>query len=961
MKNKYLIKLSLIFSLLFLLLLTTLFSFLYVISLKPVKINLLDYFDRKSEIYKKYDIREVGSVYVSFNRISKNFEILAEDIIIGNNHLDNILIGIDITLSENLFDTTLKIFDGRFDLPVSEKVFLDLNNEEKIGFDKYVNFLNFFKNIEIINSSIELKLKKGEKSKYIFDLLLKGKDDLRILISKKNEELDNFLLVEKENDENLYKLKLKNFSFEFLNSFSKYKDINFEKLVISGKSSFYTNRDTFFQSLEDLNFKINSEITFETNKGVQRIFFKDSDLIGMKTNDSFDIKFEFSDRGIYSMFEAKINLTKQKPSSLKVISDKVNTFQLLELWPKNFQMSVYEWMLSNSSGNINNFILNMEFSIFDEFKLKSLKGNFEFSDIEIRYMENMPVVKNLYGKAEFFSSNIIFNISSGDSENLDLIKGTVDLFDLDTDLEKANISLKIKGKNSEVIDYLDKSIIDKNTYSELRDVSGNNIVNLDLSFPLLVNLKTEQIIYESDINIDQAVYNDFFSDADIKDFNLDILVNNSKTEFKGGGKLLGSNFTFNGNQINKNNNLVNSISGNYIIRAESLPKSLFNIEVEDAGLIPINFKIELMTNNIFKFEGIGNLDKYGISSKFLGENIITKGGRVRFIISPYGDLNSIFFDLDTENLKVEINANFDEDTLLNAEVTKLISPNQDFKLKYNKKENLLKVYGKKLNLINKELPKNKTNEVKKLFFESDLSQLKINQLSFTNPKFNFSLNNGIFDALEINLVSNEVHHKVFVGDYESKKKFVLESNYLPDLIDIFGKDLGITRGSLKIEGYKNNLSNNFEGMIAGKDIVFSDAPFFADFFSLFSLQGLAQKIKDGGIIFDKLNAKYEFGDEKLRIIDSLLKGSELGIQFDSVVGLDSDYFLTNGSIIPAYTLNTLITKFPIVGDIITAGSPEDGLIGANFKIENNDTGELEVSYNPISVFVPNIIKNFLTD
>ena len=76
-------------------------------------------------------------------------------------------------------------------------------------------------------------------------------NDLRILISKKNEELDNFLLVEKENDENLYKLKLKNFSFEFLNSFSKYKDINFEKLVISGKSSFYTNRDTFFQSLED--------------------------------------------------------------------------------------------------------------------------------------------------------------------------------------------------------------------------------------------------------------------------------------------------------------------------------------------------------------------------------------------------------------------------------------------------------------------------------------------------------------------------------------------------------------------------------------------------------------------------------------------------------------------------------------------------------------------------------------
>ena len=68
----------------------------------------------------------------------------------------------------------------------------------------------------------------------------------------------------------------------------------------------------------------------------------------------------------------------------------------------------------------------------------------------------------------------------------------------------------------------------------------------------------------------------------------------------------------------------------------------------------------------------------------------------------------------------------------------------------------------------------------------------------------------------------------------------------------------------------------------------------------------------------------------------------------------------NGSIIPAYTINTLITKFPIVGDIVTAGSPEDGLIGAKFKVEKID-GEYEVFYNPISVFVPNIIKNFLGD
>ena len=94
----------------------------------------------------------------------------------------------------------------------------------------------------------------------------------------------------------------------------------------------------------------------------------------------------------------------------------------------------------------------------------------------------------------------------------------LNLFDLNTNVEKAEISLKIKGRNLEIIDYLDKSIIDKNTYSELRNVSGNNIVNLNLSFPLLINLRTEQIIYESDINIQEGIYKNFFSNVDISGF-----------------------------------------------------------------------------------------------------------------------------------------------------------------------------------------------------------------------------------------------------------------------------------------------------------------------------------------------------------------------------------------------------------------------------------------------------------
>ena len=191
----------------------------------------------------------------------------------------------------------------------------------------------------------------------------------------------------------------------------------------------------------------------------------------------------------------------------------------------------------------------------------------------------------------------------------------------------------------------------------------------------------------------------------------------------------------------------------------------------------------------------------------------------------------------------------------------------------------------------------------------------------------------------------------------AKSRFGSE-NEIKVLINRENGDIGIFRKLIIAEKPEN--SNIYKGNIAGKDLVFLDAPLFADFISLFSLKGLAQKLKDGGIIFEDFTGRYEFSDKKLRLIDSLIKGSELGVSFDTVMNTDNNYFLTTGTIIPAYTLNTLITNFPIVGDIITAGSPEEGLLGANFKIEKLKD-DYDISYNPISVFVPNIIKNFLTD
>ena len=148
MKSKRIVRISLILSLVFLFLLTLLFSFIFIISLKPVKLNLLNYFDRKSELIKNFEIKEIGDVFLSFNKVTKNFELLIEDLVIEKSYFPSILIGLDFTLNKQIFETSIKVFDSEleFEIPQDYLNFKKTESESE-DFNYYINFLKKFRNV----------------------------------------------------------------------------------------------------------------------------------------------------------------------------------------------------------------------------------------------------------------------------------------------------------------------------------------------------------------------------------------------------------------------------------------------------------------------------------------------------------------------------------------------------------------------------------------------------------------------------------------------------------------------------------------------------------------------------------------------------------------------------------------------------------------------------------------------
>ena len=146
MKIKYLKNLSFFFQYFFFFFVTILIVLTVTISYKPIKLNFTDYFDRESKIFEKIDIKEIGDIYLSFNNSSKNFELLIEDLLIQETFLPNTLISLDFTFSENIFDTSIKIFDADITLRKEnnfEEIELNKNNVASLISQKLFFFKKF--------------------------------------------------------------------------------------------------------------------------------------------------------------------------------------------------------------------------------------------------------------------------------------------------------------------------------------------------------------------------------------------------------------------------------------------------------------------------------------------------------------------------------------------------------------------------------------------------------------------------------------------------------------------------------------------------------------------------------------------------------------------------------------------------------------------------------------------------
>ena len=136
-----------------------------------------------------------------------------------------------------------------------------------------------------------------------------------------------------------------------------------------------------------------------------------------------------------------------------------------------------------------------------------------------------------------------------------------------------------------------------------------------------------------------------------------------------------------------------------------------------------------------------------------------------------------------------------------------------------------------------------------------------------------------------------------------------------------------------------------------------DAPGFAKLLALADLGGVADLLSGDGISFDILEINFTKNNEILKIEELYAVGSSISILMDGYVD-KSGLVSLRGTMVPARELNKLISKIPILGEILIGKEVGEGVFGVSFKMKGQ-ANKIKTTVNPIKTLTPRFITKAL--
>ena len=170
-------------------------------------------------------------------------------------------------------------------------------------------------------------------------------------------------------------------------------------------------------------------------------------------------------------------------------------------------------------------------------------------------------------------------------------------------------------------------------------------------------------------------------------------------------------------------------------------------------------------------------------------------------------------------------------------------------------------------------------------------------------------------------------------------------------------DNGIRGGTFRLTADVSQGAAGFDGSGELKIRRFTlwGAPLVARIISLASFSGLGNALSGQGVPVDRLVAPFRIQGQRITLDQARIVGSDIGARADGVIDLGAGTLAINGTVAPAYTINRILGRIPIIGQILS-GSRSDAALAATFSV-SGPIAQPQVSVNPLAALVPGMIRD----
>ncbi|WP_418152860.1 AsmA-like C-terminal domain-containing protein [Litorimonas sp. RW-G-Af-16] len=149
-----------------------------------------------------------------------------------------------------------------------------------------------------------------------------------------------------------------------------------------------------------------------------------------------------------------------------------------------------------------------------------------------------------------------------------------------------------------------------------------------------------------------------------------------------------------------------------------------------------------------------------------------------------------------------------------------------------------------------------------------------------------------------------------------------------------------------------------EGPMIGQAVVtdfkLQRIPFLTQILSLASLTGMVDMLSGEGVWFERFEVPFTLTETDIQVRDARLFGPVLGMTGDGDISLENRTVDFDGTLVPAYTANSLLGDIPVIGDIFV-GKKGSGVFALSYDVTGS-FDKAQISVNPLSALTPGFLK-----